>query len=204
MNGGVEGLLARNRKLTFDNITMYVNESGYVYRSDVSNITYLNQRNPKWSNTLIGYYTLGGTGCVPTTAAMIINYYKGTNYTPADIATKFHDKGYMNTGTYMGTDGEAFLAVKEEYGLSYENNLTYDQLVASLKAGKLVACAIGQSKFVTYGTHELLLAGYNNGYVTVYDPYDSSKNGSYLLSKIWEQQSTDEGDKKNGGPFFAF
>lgn len=36
------------------------------------------------------------------------------------------------------------------------------------------------------------------------DPLDSSKNGSYLLSSIWGQQSNDKDDKKNGGPFFAF
>ena len=37
--------------------------------------------------------------------------------------------------------------------------------------------------------------GYNDGYLTVYDPLDSSKNGSYLLSSIWGQQSNDKDDK---------
>ena len=204
-NGGPEGLMARNRKLNIGNVTVLVDDSGYVYRSGVSNISYLSQKDSRWSNTLIGDYTIGGTGCVPTTAAMIINYYKGTNYTPVDIATKFYDAGYMNTSTYLGSNGDSFLVVKNEFGLSYENNLSYNQLIGSLKAGKLVACAVGPGTFVGWGyTHEILLTGYNDGYVTVYDPLDSSKNGSYLLSSIWRQQSNDKDDKKNGGPFFAF
>ena len=204
-NGGPEGLMARNRQLNIGNVTVLVDDSGYVYRSGVSNISYLSQKDSRWSNTLIGDYTIGGTGCVPTTAAMIINYYKGTNYTPVDIATKFYDAGYMNTSTYLGSNGDSFLVVKSEFGLSYENNLSYNQLIGSLKTGKLVACAVGPGTFVGWGyTHEILLTGYNDGYVTVYDPLDSSKNGSYLLSSIWGQQSNDKDDKKNGGPFFAF
>ena len=204
-NGGPEGLMARNRQLNIGNVTVLVDDSGYVYRSEVSNISYLSQKDSRWSNTLIGDYTIGGTGCVPTTAAMIINYYKGTNYTPVDIATKFYDAGYMNTSQYLGSNGDSFLVVKSEFGLSYENNLSYNQLIGNLKAGKLVACAVGPGTFVGWGyTHEILLTGYNDGYVTVYDPLDSSKNGSYLLSSIWGQQSNDKDDKKNGGPFFAF
>ena len=204
-NGGPEGLMARNRKLNIGNVTVLVDDSGYVYHSEVSNISYLSQKDFRWSNTYIGNYTIGGTGCIPTTAAMIINYYKGTNYTPVDIASKFYDAGYMNTPQYLGSNGDSFLVVKSEFGLSYENNLSYNQLIGSLKAGKLVACAVGPGTFVGWGyTHEILLTGYNDGYVTVYDPLDASKNGSYLLSSIWGQQSNDKDDKKNGGPFFAF
>lgn len=43
---------------------------------------------------------------------MIINHYKGTNYTPVDIATKLYNAGYMNTSTYLGSNGDSFLVVK--------------------------------------------------------------------------------------------
>ena len=204
-NGGLEGLMARNRKLNIGNVTVLVDDSGYVYRSEVSNISYLCQKDSRWSNTLIGDYTIGGTGCVPTTAAMIINHYKGTNYTPVDIATKLYNAGYMNTPSYLGSNGNSFLLIKNEFGLSYVNNLSYNNLVGYLKAGKLVACAVGPGTFVGSGfTHEILLTGYNNGYVTVYDPLNPAKNGSYSLSSIWNQQSNDKDDRLNGGPFFAF
>ena len=204
-NGGPEGLMARNRKLNIGNVTVLVDDSGYVYRSEVSNISYLSQKDSRWSNTLIGDYTIGGTGCVPTTAAMIINHYKGTNYTPVDIATKLYNAGYMNTPSYLGSNGNSFLLIKNEFGLSYVNNLSYNNLVGYLKAGKLVACAVGPGTFVGSGfTHEILLTGYNNGYVTVYDPLNPAKNGSYSLSSIWNQQSNDKDDRLNGGPFFAF
>lgn len=204
-NGGPEGLMARNRKLNIGNVTVLVDDSGYVYRSEVSNISYLSQKDSRWSNTLIGDYTIGGTGCVPTTAAMIINHYKGTNYTPVDIATKLYNAGYMNTPSYLGSNGNSFLLIKNEFGLSYVNNLSYNNLVGYLKAGKLVACAVGPGTFVGSGfTHEILLTGYNNGYVNVYDPLNPAKNGSYSLSSIWNQQSNDKDDRLNGGPFFAF
>lgn len=205
VNGGLEGLMARNRKLNIGNVTVLVDDSGYVYRSEVSNISYLSQKDSRWSNTLIGDYTIGGTGCVPTTAAMIINHYKGTNYTPVEIATKLYNAGYMNTPSYLGSNGNSFLLIKNEFGLSYANNLSYNNLVGYLKAGKLVACAVGPGTFVGLGfTHEILLTGYNNGYVTVYDPLNPAKNGSYSLSSIWNQQSNDKDDRLNGGPFFAF
>ena len=205
INGGSEGVMATNRTLNLGNITIYVNGSGYVYQTEVSNISYLSQKDSRWSNTFIGNYTIGSTGCVPTTSAMIINHYKGTNYTPVDIATKLYNAGYMNTPSYLGSNGNSFLLIKNEFGLSYVNNLSYNNLVGYLKAGKLVACAVGPGTFVGSGfTHEILLTGYNNGYVTVYDPLNPAKNGSYSLSSIWNQQSNDKDDRLNGGPFFAF
>ena len=88
-NGGSVGLMAANRTITLGSKTLYIDGNGYIYRSTVSNIHYLCQRDPRWANIPIGGYGFGGTGCCPTTSAMIINYYKGTNYTPADIGMKF-------------------------------------------------------------------------------------------------------------------
>lgn len=137
---------------------------------------------------------------------MIINYYKGTNYTPVDIARQLYSAGYMNTPTYFGSTSDSYKVVQDNYGLSYQNNLSYSQLIGCLKGGKLVAAAVGKGDFVYgYGiTHVILLAGYNNGYVYVYDPLDPYKNGYYSIDSILNQQSSDYGDLQNGGPFFAF
>ena len=200
-NGGSVGLMAANRT-----ITLYIDGSGYIYRSDISNIPYLSQVDYRWRNTSIGYSTIGSSGCLPSTAAMIINYYKGTNYTPVDIARQLYSAGYMNTPTYFGSTSDSYKVVQDNYGLSYQNNLSYSQLIGCLKGGKLVAAAVGKGDFVYgYGiTHVILLAGYNNGYVYVYDPLDPYKNGYYSIDSIWNQQSSDYGDLQNGGPFFAF
>lgn len=112
----------------------------------------------------------------------------------------------MNTPTYFGSTSDSYKVVQDNYGLSYQNNLSYSQLIGCLKGGKLVAAAVGKGDFVYgYGiTHVILLAGYNNGYVYVYDPLDPYKNGYYSIDSIWNQQSSDYGDLQNGGPFFAF
>lgn len=205
-NGGSVGLMAANRTITLESKTLYIDGSGYIYRSDISNIPYLSQVDYRWKNTSIGYSTIGSSGCLPSTAAMIINYYKGTNYTPVDIARQLYSAGYMNTPTYFGSTSDSYKVVQDNYGLSYQNNLSYSQLIGCLKGGKLVAAAVGKGDFVYgYGiTHVILLAGYNNGYVYVYDPLDPYKNGYYSIDSIWNQQSSDYGDLQNGGPFFAF
>ena len=205
-NGGSVGLMAANRTITLGSKTLYIDGSGYIYRSDISNIPYLSQVDYRWRNTSIGYSTIGSSGCLPSTAAMIINYYKGTNYTPVDIARQLYSAGYMNTPTYFGSTSDSYKVVQNNYGLSYQNNLSYSQLIGCLKGGKLVAAAVGKGDFVYgYGiTHVILLAGYNNGYVYVYDPLDPYKNGYYSIDSIWNQQSSDYGDLQNGGPFFAF
>ena len=100
-NGGSVGLMAANRTITLGSKTLYIDGSGYIYRSDISNIPYLSQVDYRWRNTSIGYSTIGSSGCLPSTAAMIINYYKGTNYTPVDIARQLYSAGYMNTPTYL-------------------------------------------------------------------------------------------------------
>ena len=206
LNGGSVGLMAANRTITLGSKTLYIDGSGYIYRSDISNIPYLSQVDYRWKNTSIGYSTIGSSGCLPSTAAMIINYYKGTNYTPVDIARQLYSAGYMNTPTYFGSTSDSYKVVHDNYGLSYQNNLSYSQLIGCLKGGKLVAAAVGKGDFVYgYGiTHVILLAGYNNGCVYVYDPLDPYKNGYYSIDSIWNQQSSDYGDLQNGGPFFAF
>lgn len=53
-------------------------------------------------------------------------------------------------------------------------------------------------------THEILVFGINEKNQTyVYDPLDSSKNGWYDISYIWNVQSTDPYDCASGVPFHA-
>ena len=131
-NGGSVGLMAANRTITLGSKTLYIDGSGYIYRSDISNIPYLSQVDYRWRNTSIGYSTIGSSGCLPSTAAMIINYYKGTNYTPVDIARQLYSAGYMNTPTYFGSTSDSYKVVQDNYGLSYQNNLSYSQLIGCL------------------------------------------------------------------------
>ena len=112
-NGGSVGLMAANRTITLGSKTLYIDGSGYIYRSDISNIPYLSQVDYRWRNTSIGYSTIGSSGCLPSTAAMIINYYKGTNYTPVDIARQLYSAGYMNTPTYFGSTSDSYKVVQD-------------------------------------------------------------------------------------------
>lgn len=78
-------------------------------------------------------------------------------------------------------------------------------MVKALKEGKVIVGAVGYSRWCPYygSTHELLLSGYNNGKVTVYDPLHQNQCGEFDLIDIWNVRSTEPGDNLDRGPFYA-
>ena len=204
-NGGSEGVMAYSCVIKNFKTELYLGSSGAVYKTVVNGVPYYSQKDPKWANTYIGSYTMQQSGCVPTTATMIINYYLDTDYLPTEIAQLLYENGYMNPDrNSIGSSGQSWRCISNNYGLNFINNLSYNSLLAQIKSGKMIATAVGAGTFTIPGyTHEILMFGYDNGYVTIYDPYNTSKCGKYLFDDIWNQRSTHPYDKIDGGPFFS-
>lgn len=60
----------------------------------------------RWSDQVYNDGTVGNTGCVPTSMAMILSSYGGTTYNPGQVATMFHALGwdYDPGSGYQGTN----------------------------------------------------------------------------------------------------
>ena len=189
----------------FQDIYFKTDANGNIIGTELKGVPYFNQRDPRWLNTYIGPYSFGSSGCVPTTATMIINFFKGTGYNPVDIGNLLYGRGYFNTDG-MGTSSDCWSFISSYYGLGYRNNLGYEGIIQALKDGMMVAGAVGYGTWCPWWgiTHEILMFGIDEaGYTTVYDPYELSRSGRFHVSEIFNQRSTDPFDNLNGGPFFA-
>ena len=196
----------RMYSFTIGKVNYTVDGSGYITNTTVNGVPYYNQRDPQWAWTVIGSGNMQNTACAVMVATSIVNYYTNLNVNPVDMGKLFYQNGVYNAGGLDGTSADCWEIVKNQYGLNYTNNLSYEDLINNLRMGKIVATSENPGHFTVPGfTHAILLYGIDaNGYVNVYDPYDTSKNGKYHISMIWSQQSTAYEDCINGGPFFAF
>lgn len=199
--------LGRRQTGTFkiDKVTYNTDSNGFITKASWEGVSYYCQNDGSWAWKLVGNYYFGSSGCVPTTATMIVNTINGTNYTPIQIGQILHDAGYYNTNS-IGTGGDAWQYVANRFGLSYVNNLNVESAKQELFKGNMIAAAVGGGKFCPWNgvTHEILLFGLDaQGYTTVYDPYTSSRNGRVHISEVFNHPSWDSSDRKNGGPFFS-
>lgn len=180
-------------------------DSGALIACSFDDVPYYSQRDPRWISTYIGGYTMGSTACVPTVITMIVNTLNQMRLSPVNVAMDLYQNGYMNYGDQTGCGADALLYAGERYGLQVVQLSTRTAVEKFLKMGAMVAAAMNPGIFTVAGTtHEILLYGYENGQTCVYDPYWSSHNGSYSVSTVWNQQSTDSGDCAYGAPFYAF
>ncbi|EOS60613.1 hypothetical protein C815_01285 [Firmicutes bacterium M10-2] len=177
--------------------------TGELLSCKINGLPYYNQKDPKWGSVLIGNYRISLTGCVMMVATSVINFLNNTNYSPVTIATECHNAGYYNSGG-KGTSSDVWGHVSKQYKLKYQSNLSFSDMVKALKEGNVIAGAVGYSRWCPYygSTHEILLSGYDNGKVTVYDPMHQNQCGEFDLRDIWNVRSTEPGDNLNGGPFY--
>ena len=187
---------------SIDYYTFTLGSDYSIVSMNINGIPYYNQRDAQWACSMIGYASFASSGCVPSVMTMMINFYKGYITNPVAVARDLHNSGFTNT-TEVGTSSNAWRYMANKYGFKFQNNVSYSQLELALKSGKLVGIAMGPGTFAMPGyTHEILLYGYDNGYVNVNDPYDRTKTRKFRLSDIWLQKSTDPWDTKDGGPIF--
>lgn len=163
---------------------------------------YYSQRDGRWSGILFGRGYFGPSGCVPTTMAMIISGIKGGRVTPIDVGSYlYHHTLEFNRG-FFGTSSRGVVFAARNWGLRTEVQYSLQAVTNTLQQGYFVAAAVGPSKFIAHGGHELVLKGYSNGNTYVLDPYNPANNGWYSLAYLWSIQSTDPIDLTEGRPFF--
>ena len=139
------------------------------------NKIYYSQIDPRWANhpypsSALPGATIGSGGCGATCAAMVISMLKEI-VTPVQIADIFVRDGIRVNG---GTSNAAFDSyLTSHYGLKCQRNWKLDDAVKCLQNGGIVVtrCIGSRGKLFTTGGHFIVLIGYKDGIIEVYDPY---------------------------------
>ena len=197
----------RRQQGTFqvDKVTYETDSNGLITKASWNGVSYYCQKDSQWAWNIFGGYYFGSSGCVPTTAAMIVNTLKGTNYTPIEMGNMLYSAGIFNTAG-MGSSSDTWTLVSNKFGLTYKNNLNVESAKKELLKGNMIAATVEGGKFCPWPgvSHEILLFGLDaQGYTTVYDPYTRTRNGRVHISEVFNHPSSFDGDRLNRGPFFS-
>ncbi|MFU2206674.1 C39 family peptidase [Streptococcus pluranimalium] len=182
--------------------TAFVKKENEKIVSRTYPMPYFNQRDLRWSSKYYGPYTMGDTGCVPTSLSMVFTALTGKTVAPTSVADWLYQKTSEFNKVVPGTRAPGIVKAAAAWGLEATNLSNYNSLIAALQAGHHVLAAVEKNVFVQNGSHEIVLKGYNNGKVHVTDPYTQSLNGWYDTSYIFNTKSTDKDDNALGLPFF--
>lgn len=190
-------------KFWVGNQSFTASNSGEITASDFSKIPYLNQYDARWKNITIGTSTLGSAGCAVMTATSIINYFNNTNYSPVDIGKQLNQAGYFNKGM-VGSTNDMWQWVAKKYNLTWKGDLDANGIKEALLGGNIVAVRVKQSRWcASDSSHQIYLAGYKDGKVNVYDPYNDDQMGYFTLKEVMDARSPYDEDTRAGGPFIA-
>ena len=188
-----------------DKVTYNTDNNGLINKASWNGVSYYCQRDDRWAWSVYGNYTFASSGCVPTTAAMIVNTLKGTNYTPVDMGNILYNAGIYNVRE-IGAGGDTWKLISKKFGLIYKNNINVQSAKNELMKGNMIAATVEGGRFCPWPgiSHEILLFGLDaQGYTTVYDPYTSTRNGRVHISEVFNHPSSFGLDKIDGGPFFS-
>ena len=188
-----------------DKVTYNTDNNGLINKASWNGVSYYCQRDDRWAWSVYGNYTFASSGCVPTTAAMIVNTLKGTNYTPIDMGNILYNAGIYNVRE-ISAGGDTWNLISKKFGLIYKNNINVQSAKNELMKGNMIAATVEGGRFCPWPgiSHEILLFGLDaQGYTTVYDPYTSTRNGRVHISEVFNHPSSFGLDKIDGGPFFS-
>lgn len=143
-----------------------------VTLGDYKGLSYYSQLDGRWKNKIYSSVeksnqTIGNSGCGPTAAAMIITACKGA-ILPDEVADLFVEYGYRsaNNGTYWS----AFRAIADEFDIEYTERSNLNSALDLLKNNNYVVASVGNGLFTT-GGHFIVLVGFENNRIKIYDPY---------------------------------
>lgn len=167
-------------------------------------LPYYSQNGQSYSQLQYGNYTLGATGCVPASLAMAISHLNGYTVSPVDVADYLYEQTNQFNKLFVGTSGIGVSSALAHWGHSAQLITSLEQLTSELQNGRLVYAAVQGGYFTPYGTHAVILTGYDaNGYTTVYNPNSSYGVQKMPVSRVWENQSWDKDDRALGTPILA-
>ena len=145
------------------------------------------QWDERWGYSSYGTSTIASSGCGPTCMSMVIVGLTGdTTATPYRLARYSEENGFIDeeNNTYW-----AFLdSAARQWGLNCrEGMMDEGTLAAQLQAGNPVICSMLPGDF-TDGGHFIVLTSYENGQVTVNDPFSiSNTEKTWNYSDISDQ-----------------
>ncbi len=154
---------------------------GKALLGDCTGLTYYNQADSRWAKTPYTSsknktQTIKSSGCGPTSAAMVVSSSKGV-ILPTTMAKLFVDNGYRTKSN--GTAWSAWSFVADYFNFKeYATTSNIDKALSYLKTDKnkdgvpdyFVVASCNYGLFTTSG-HYIVLVGYNDGTISVYDPY---------------------------------
>lgn len=155
--------------------------NGLSLLGDYTGLTYYSQADSRWANKLYTStgnksQTMKSSACGPTSAAMVVSSSKGA-ILPTTMAQLFVDNGYRTANN--GTAWAAFPFVADYFDFEeYHTSTSFSTAMSYLKTDKdkdgiadyfvIVSCNSG---LWTTGGHYIVLIGYDDGDVIVFDPY---------------------------------
>ena len=165
------------------------------------NIPFYTQTDSRWSGVRFGAWTLGESGCSPTSIAMALSGVLNKAVLPNEVGAYLYNNTQEYNRIICGSSGAAIPAAVSAWNASSKAIGTVGDLKAELARGKAVVFYanyqyIGTS--VKSNTHSIVLYGNNNGRTYVRDPGMPWKNGWYSIDTLWSQRSTDSYDLRGG------
>ena len=189
---GVIELLDKNPE-TVDFVEDYEEKKNEPYAETIGDqlkegeIPLLLQWDERWGYAPYGTSIVAVSGCGPTCMAMVAS---GLNQDPSITPDKA--AAYGTEHGYVDEDNNTYWAFMKEAGKNwnlscYEGNLTEEQVSRELVAGHPIICSVGPGDFTKIG-HFIVLTGYENGSVTVNDPFSQENSDkSWKFTQIQEQ-----------------
>jgi len=158
--------------------------------------TYYSQKNPIWADLTFNGHTIGKTGCVPMSLAMILNGCFQMNIPPLKVVKRVDD---LSNYTYGATGADLVHAV-QSYGLHIE--VVYD----INRAKYLLFKGYPFIFFIDVNSvgHSIVTYGYSAGNTYAYDPIDNRwVSGWVSIDSLWDRPAKGEDAWDAGRPVFA-
>lgn len=150
--------------------------------NSMSDVPLYSMQDPKWASLSWGgphFNTIGASGCGPTSLAMIISYWTGKAFTPADVVKWTQKKGNGGYHLQGGISHAMFGAICSDYNIQCKS-IGWDSVVSELKKGHKVICSANPGLFTNNG-HIMVLAGItSDGKIMINDPNSSNYKKSNL------------------------
>jgi hypothetical protein len=142
---------------------------------------YYSQKDPRFSDAVFGGYTFGGTGCVPTSIAMVMGKL------PLDWAQELYDAHLYNGGA----GGNAIVYAGKKANRAVKPIYSHSQLRELLSSGWAVIALCNPPIAPLGFSHAVVVYGLNGDMTTILDPLDGRRSGSLLVQEIWDARSMD-------------
>jgi hypothetical protein len=145
------------------------------------------QWDERWGYSTYGNSVIAASGCGPTCLSMVII---GLTQDPTVTPDKVADYS-MATGQIDDDDNTYWTLMSDaaaNWGLYAEEGLfTEDEVSAYLNNGQPIICSMGEGDFTREG-HFIVLTGYEDGKVTLNDPFNTeNSNKTWVYADIEDQ-----------------